>query len=59
MTLFRPAAGARVLKPCGTPVSDQGEELPETPYFARAIAAGDLIPAPKAEPATKPGSNKA
>ena len=56
--LYRPAPGCRVLKQDGTPVSEAGEALPDTPYFTRAIAAGDLVAVPsKSEP--EEGSNQA
>ena len=32
---YRPAEGRRVLHPNGTPVTQSGEQLPDTPYFAR------------------------
>ena len=47
-TAYRPAPGARVLKPDGTPVRAEGEALPATPYFARLVAAGDLVAVPTA-----------
>lgn len=44
-TLYQPAAHARVRKPDGSLVAADGEALPATPYFARLIADGDLVPA--------------
>lgn len=42
---YKPAPGARVRKPDGSLVAEAGEVLPSTPYFARLIADGDLVPA--------------
>ncbi len=53
---WRPAPGRRVLKPGGDPVSDAGEPLPATPYFARLIADGDLVPSPR--PAKRPAMSR-
>lgn len=51
MKNYMPAPGARVLKPGGAPVAAEGEALPDTPYFARLIADGDLVPAPEGKKA--------
>ena len=58
-TKYRPAKGARVLKRDGSPVADAGEELPATPYFARAIAEGDLVPAAAPKHSNTTGSKPA
>lgn len=50
---YKPAPGARVRKPDGAPIADAGETLPDTPYFARLIADGDLVEADLAAPAKK------
>lgn len=41
---LRPADGARVRKPDGTLLADQGERVELTPYFARLLADGDVVP---------------
>lgn len=42
---FMPAPGCRVRKPDGSLLAETGEQLPDEPYYARLIAAGDLVPA--------------
>lgn len=46
---LRPAPGARVRKPGGALLKDDGEHVPATPYFSRLLAAGDveLVPVQK------------
>lgn len=54
---YKPAKGARVLKPGGTPVAVHGELLPSTPYFARLIADGDLVPVAPAKQSNTKSAN--
>lgn len=67
--VFHPAEGRRIRWPDGHPVAPGGEPVPATPYFARAIADGDLVPGagkgaqepagkPAAKPATMPSRSK-
>ncbi len=58
-TRYRPAKGARVLKRHGLPVADAGEELPATPYFARLITDGDLVPVAASKSSNTTGSKPA
>lgn len=53
--ILRPAEGARVRKPDGTLLAENGERLELTPYFARLIADGDVIPG---KPSSKTPSSK-
>jgi|GEM_PF-2688111 hypothetical protein len=56
---LRPAPGARVRKPDGKLLADQGEHVPATPYFSRLLAAGDLEPVPAQMPTRKTTRAKA
>lgn len=42
---WMPAPGMRIRKRDGSLLSDDGEEIEITPFFARLIAAGDIVPA--------------
>jgi hypothetical protein len=56
---LRPAPGARVRKPNGKLLADQGEHVPASPYFSRLLAAGDVEPVPDQKPIRKTATTRA
>lgn len=47
---FKPAPGTRIRMPDGSLFPAAGQQVPATPYFARLIAAGDLMAVTKTKP---------